>query len=425
MKKQFLLFGLSLMASTSLLAQTKIKDGTVTGTSSLPNANAILDLESANKGLLLPRVALSSTTVAAPLSAHVAGMAVYNTATSGDVTPGYYYNDGTRWVSGASASDIHIYKDNGTLTSNRTMTMAGNTLRMNNAGTSTLFTHNFGEARILNTGINRGTMSVAAGGSILDMYVDNGNKGQLITSGTSTGLVLGTNNAQNLSFVTNGNTNATLTSAGDFGIATGTPTQKLDIGAGNVRIRDINTLAGASTDKMVVADANGVLKTMPKQNALLVGGDLSKPFTSTTVITAPAGGNSFTSSLLKSFTFTITQKSLVTFDYDVSYSWGSLSAISNGQPRMAATYFEFTSKAPASTILLGTPFANIRTPMTSTSNEGSPGFYFHNGSARLVLEPGNYTVELRGGLYSPSGPATLTFNGSQFDHVTIVADPNF
>ncbi|MNS95615.1 hypothetical protein D3C72_1298820 [compost metagenome] len=37
------------------------------------------------------------TTNPSPLSAHVKGMYVYNTATAGDVTPGPYSNDGTRW----------------------------------------------------------------------------------------------------------------------------------------------------------------------------------------------------------------------------------------------------------------------------------------------------------------------------------------
>ncbi|MFB9106132.1 hypothetical protein ACFFU1_14610, partial [Algibacter miyuki] len=39
-------------------------------------------------------------------------------------------------------------------------------------------------------------------------------------------------------------------------------TEKLDIGSGNVRVRDINTNIGAATDNVVVADANGVLKTI-------------------------------------------------------------------------------------------------------------------------------------------------------------------
>lgn len=63
-----------------------------------PHPDAMLEVKSTNKGLLLPRVALVSTTSVAPLSTHVEGMSVYNTATTSDVTPGYYYNDGGKWV---------------------------------------------------------------------------------------------------------------------------------------------------------------------------------------------------------------------------------------------------------------------------------------------------------------------------------------
>lgn len=62
------------------------------------NKNAILELESTNKGLLLPRIALVSTTVSTPLTDFVAGMAVYNTNTINDVSPGIYYSDGTKWI---------------------------------------------------------------------------------------------------------------------------------------------------------------------------------------------------------------------------------------------------------------------------------------------------------------------------------------
>lgn len=65
-----------------------------------PNSNALLDIDATATagGLLLPRVALINTNNVSPLTAHVAGMTIYNTASTGDVTPGYYYNDGTRWV---------------------------------------------------------------------------------------------------------------------------------------------------------------------------------------------------------------------------------------------------------------------------------------------------------------------------------------
>ena len=65
-----------------------------------PNPNALLDVDASvsTGGLLLPRLSLTATSNAAPLSAHVAGMTVYNTATINDVTPGFYYNDGASWI---------------------------------------------------------------------------------------------------------------------------------------------------------------------------------------------------------------------------------------------------------------------------------------------------------------------------------------
>lgn len=74
------------------------------------NNNAVLELQSSTKGLLLPRLELSATNNFAPLSSHVQGMTVYNTATNGTgttaVTPGYYYNDGSKWVRIAANTDI-------------------------------------------------------------------------------------------------------------------------------------------------------------------------------------------------------------------------------------------------------------------------------------------------------------------------------
>jgi hypothetical protein len=65
-----------------------------------PNASAGVDIDFTSNGLLIPRLALTSTNSFAPLQAHVAGMIVYNTATTGDVSPGYYFNNGVKWVAG-------------------------------------------------------------------------------------------------------------------------------------------------------------------------------------------------------------------------------------------------------------------------------------------------------------------------------------
>lgn len=98
-------------------AQVKVGDNPTT-----INSNSVLELEATNKGLLLPRVALSATTNASPLSAHVAGMIVYNTATAGtlpnDVVPGYYYNDGTKWQLIAFSDLADVDNDGGPVIDN-------------------------------------------------------------------------------------------------------------------------------------------------------------------------------------------------------------------------------------------------------------------------------------------------------------------
>lgn len=55
----------------------------------------MLDVKSANKGLLIPNVALTGTTDATTITTPAVSLLVYNTATIIDVTPGYYYNSGT------------------------------------------------------------------------------------------------------------------------------------------------------------------------------------------------------------------------------------------------------------------------------------------------------------------------------------------
>lgn len=73
-----------------------------------PNSNALLEINASTNvgGLLLPRVGLSSTSSASPLTAHVEGMTIYNTVTTGDVSPGQYYNNGTRWIRIAGADPV-------------------------------------------------------------------------------------------------------------------------------------------------------------------------------------------------------------------------------------------------------------------------------------------------------------------------------
>lgn len=106
----FCLFSIFFLFSFNLFAQVGI------GTTN-PNPNALLDLDASTTpgGLLLPRVALSGTTSFAPMTANVEGMVVYNTATTSagpnQVTPGYYYNDGSGWVRVATSSSSATNSD--------------------------------------------------------------------------------------------------------------------------------------------------------------------------------------------------------------------------------------------------------------------------------------------------------------------------
>src|SRR5690554_2295602 len=94
-------------AATAQVVEQKVGDNSL-----IINPNAVLEIESADRGLLLPRLELKATDNFEPLAAHIENMTVYNTAASdatvadeNKVTPGYYYNDGAKWVRIATGAD--------------------------------------------------------------------------------------------------------------------------------------------------------------------------------------------------------------------------------------------------------------------------------------------------------------------------------
>lgn len=96
---------------------------------SSPNASAMLDVYSSSKGLLIPRIALTSTSTAAPISSPETSLLIYNTATTGDVNPGYYYW-ASEWVRLVASADPSISLNvvsksaNSTLLKTETMVLA-------------------------------------------------------------------------------------------------------------------------------------------------------------------------------------------------------------------------------------------------------------------------------------------------------------
>ena len=97
MIKHYLLFA-GLLLSVQVIAQTGI--GTTT-----PDPSAKLHVASDRLGFLPPRVTLTATNSASPITSPANGLMVFNTVTAGtspnQVVPGYYYWDATglQWVS--------------------------------------------------------------------------------------------------------------------------------------------------------------------------------------------------------------------------------------------------------------------------------------------------------------------------------------
>jgi len=92
----------------------------INGSGASPDPSAMLDVSSLSSGLLVPRVALSATNLVAPIAAPATALLVYNTSTAGvppnDVTPGFYYWNGTLWVRfGASGEDWSTTGNAGTV----------------------------------------------------------------------------------------------------------------------------------------------------------------------------------------------------------------------------------------------------------------------------------------------------------------------
>lgn len=74
----------------------------VNTTGNHPDASAGLDVDYPNKGMLIPRVSLASSTDNTTIPSPAASLLVYNTGTRGLTPAGYYYNAGTpaspNWV---------------------------------------------------------------------------------------------------------------------------------------------------------------------------------------------------------------------------------------------------------------------------------------------------------------------------------------
>lgn len=176
----------------------------INSTGAAPVSSAALDVDMANKGILIPRVALTTTTAFAPVTGTATtSLLIYNTATAGAgataVTPGYYYWDGAKWVKfiggqndywrvGVSAADVNQLTGTGFIgtTSNNHMDYVTNGVvrgRFSNLGEFFVGTTNTALPGDLMNGVGNATFPWAVNG-----YTNQNGGGVYgsVTAGTTT-----------------------------------------------------------------------------------------------------------------------------------------------------------------------------------------------------------------------------------------------
>ena len=134
----------------------------INATGNAPNSSAMLDIESADKGLLIPRVSLTDIADVVTIPTPALSLLVYNTnaAITGGSGLGYYYFDGTNWIKLIDGS-----------TANTNWSIIGNAATVdgtNFIGTTddvpfTIRVNNVQAGRITNTPTNQTALGYEAG----------------------------------------------------------------------------------------------------------------------------------------------------------------------------------------------------------------------------------------------------------------------
>jgi hypothetical protein len=235
-----------------------------------PDASALLDITANNRGLLIPRIALTASNVAAPVVSPAISLLIFNTATAGiapnDVKPGYYYWNSTKWVGIGTGSAWDLLGNAGT-------SAGTNFVGTTDAQDVVFKTNGIENMRILNSNGNIGIGTIAPIRTLhlhsptnnhhaiaitaenLTNHWDLVKRGQTYGGGANDNFVLAYNNVERLN----------VTPSGAVGMGTATPATKLDI-IGDIKITDGTEGQG----KILTSDATGKASWKNAQNTALV-----------------------------------------------------------------------------------------------------------------------------------------------------------
>jgi hypothetical protein len=213
MGKKLLFFVFLIYSVTvKLYAQQNVS---ISDVNTSPDASSVLDVSSTTKGLLVPRVALTSTTNQSPIPNGITvatALLVYNTATSGDVTPGFYHWANNKWNRFDTGNNIGDWKLLGNSGTNASSNFLGTTDNVD----LVFRTNNTEKVRVLSGGnVGIGTTLPS---NKLSILTPTSNDGIFLTDGTRWMRNLpGTTGNGSYNNIVSANDNALIFSGGSLG----------------------------------------------------------------------------------------------------------------------------------------------------------------------------------------------------------------
>ena len=408
-------------------------------------------------GLQAPRLTRAELTAnTATYGANQQGALIYITDVSGGTATeqrinidavGYYSFDGSLWQK-IKVTDTNIYTNNGTLTSNRTLTQAGFPLTFTNVQ-KTLFSNTAGIGIQQDSGSGtRSSMGLSNGGTPQGwFYSDTNSAVQMSATNTATSLSILTSNtaaSAPITFSTNtggsvGTQRMVITGGGNVGITSGassTVTELLDVN-GNTRLRNLpvdgtanaiyTTSGGAASasqnqtftaTKTVVADANGVMGSVnwvAAPPAVMAGAD-GVDAVATTQTIRTRNNASVSTPALKTVTFNLTKKSLVTITCQLTV--GSILAY-DGTNLVDG----ISKKLDSYVVLDGAVTMSNAIPYTNAGGSNAVGNFILNYSRSYILNAGSHTASLFGEVFAVDSTGIQATFGSWNDQFDIIAVP--